>query len=183
MISTTRTTDFDELTASEEEWELRHLPLRPERFEGFLTSASIGAIGVEVEGWNSAVELAGTSPRDALSFVLLYQDVGSYLSNGFEVDKNRIDVFGSGCEVYALIEPGTTLISCSIPTEAREKLLDSPVFTRLKELNDGHRVIRSTPRAVVALRNLLAQLLRLSSREALLFILPEKINQILRIHG
>jgi AraC family ethanolamine operon transcriptional activator len=168
MIRTLQTTDFDELTAAEEGWDIGHRPVSPEKFDARLTLASVGFVRVDVESWTTAVEIAGTSPPDALSIVLPFAETSSYLSSGMEVTANRIDVFGTGSEVYALMEPGAALIACSIPTESGGELLDSPTLRRLAEYRDGHRVVCSTPHAVVALRNLLKGLLRLSGHEELL---------------
>lgn len=162
-----QTTDFDELTAAEEGWDIGHRPLRPEKFHARLTLASVGSIRVDVESWTTAVEVAGTAPRDAWSLVLPLPENSSYLSSGMEVTASRIDVFGSGSEVYALMEPTTALIACSVPTERLGELLDSPALRRLAEYKDGHRVIRSTPHAVDTVRNLFKQLLRLSGHEVL----------------
>ena len=46
MFRTLRTTDYDELTAAEEGWEIRHRPVRPEKFEGHVALARVGSLGV-----------------------------------------------------------------------------------------------------------------------------------------
>ena len=46
MIKTIRTTDLDELTAVQEDWEIQHRPVGTDRFEGSLTlvrQAKLGA--------------------------------------------------------------------------------------------------------------------------------------------
>ena len=141
--------------------------MNPEKFDARLTLAYVGSIRLDVETWTTAVEVTGTSPRDALSLVLPSSEGCSYMSSGMEVTASRIDVFGAGSEVYALVEPGTALIACSIPVEAGDVLLDSPALRSLAAYEDRHRVVRSTPHAVDALRNLLEQLLRLSRHDML----------------
>lgn len=167
MVKTLRTTDYDELTAAEEGWEIHHRPVRPEKFEGRITLARIGGVGVDLESWSTATELVGTSPRQALGFVLPFEGVGSYVSSGMDVAAGQVDVFGADCEIYALTKPGASLISCSVSTEALEERADSPVSTFLAEQADRHRVVPSTRRATVALCRLWKQLLDLSAREEL----------------
>ena len=167
MFRTLRTTDYDELTAAEEGWEIRHRPVRPEKFEGHVTLARIGSLGVDLESWSIATELVGTSPPQALGFVLPFAGIGSYVSSGMDVAAGQVDVFGAGCEIYAITKPGTSLISCSVSTEALEERTDSPVSTFLAEQADGHRVVPSTRWATGALCRLWKQLLNLSVRKEL----------------
>jgi AraC family ethanolamine operon transcriptional activator len=157
------TTDIDELTAAQEDWEVHHRPVRPEKFEGSLSLGRIGRIQVDLERWNTGLELTGTSPREGISFVLPLRDNGSYLSEGVELAADRIDVFGPGCEIHALVKPQPPLIACSLPTEALYERINSPSATLLAEHSTGHRVIRSTRQAVDNLRRWWLKLLDLSA--------------------
>ena len=163
MFTMFETTDLDELTAAQAGWEVHHRPVRPERFEGSLLLGRVGCIQVDLERWNTALELTGTSPQQGISFALPLHDNGSYLSEGIEVAVDKIDVFGPGCEIHALVKPQTPLIACSLPTEALYDRIDSSPATLLAEHATGHRVIRSTRQAIVDLRRRWLNLLDLSA--------------------
>ncbi len=163
MFKMFQTTHFDELTVAQNGWELHHRPVRPERFAGSLSLGCVGRIQVDLERWNTALELTGTAPQQGISFVLPLYDNGSYLSEGSELTADMIDVFGPGCEIHALVNPQTPLIACSVPAEALHDRIDSPPVTLLAESSTGHRVIRSTRMETDSLRRWWLNLLHLSA--------------------
>lgn len=167
MFKTFETTDFDELTAAEEGWDIHHRPVRPAKFEGRITVARVGGIGVDLESWSTATELTGTSPRQAVSFVLPCEDAGSYVSSGTDVNADCIDLFGPGCEIHALLRSKTSLISCSIAAELLEKHANGTALEPLTEEAEGHRVIPSNRQTTVALRRLFKQFLNLARNDEL----------------
>lgn len=51
MIKIYDTTDLDELTAAQEEWEIQHRPVGTDRFEGRLIYSRIGVlVAAEIRG-------------------------------------------------------------------------------------------------------------------------------------
>ena len=157
MFKVFETDDFDELADAEELWEIHHRPLRPDKFEGRITVASFGGIGVDRESWSSATEIIGTSPRRAISFVVPCNDTDSYVSCGMDVNAHCIDVFGSQREVHALLRPSTQLISCSISADLLDNGASSTAYVDLAEYGDGHRVVPSTAEATAGLCRLWKQ--------------------------
>ena len=57
---------------------------------------------MDLEQWSTALELTGTSPEQSLSLVLPLNDNSSYVSEGYEVTADRIDVFAPGQEAHAV---------------------------------------------------------------------------------
>ncbi|MEA3277722.1 MAG: helix-turn-helix domain-containing protein [Pseudomonadota bacterium] len=152
MFTALETTDFDELAAAQEGWEIHHRPVRAKRLEAKLWLGRVAGIRVDLERWNTPLELTGTSPEQGLSFVLPLDHGGSYSSEGLDVTADRIDVFGSGCAIHALTKAQTSLISCSLSTQALDDRIASPMTALLAEHSTGHRVIRSSRQATDGLR-------------------------------
>jgi AraC family ethanolamine operon transcriptional activator len=167
VLNTLKTTDLDELSAAEEDWEIHHRPLQPERFEGQLLVGCIGGIQVDLEQWNTALELTGISTKQGLSYVLPLHEGGSYTSEGQEVSADQIDVYGPGREIYALTKQQASLLACSIPIAALDDRIDSPLATLLAGHATRHTVIRSTPCATEDLRRWCIRLLDLSVQDSM----------------
>lgn len=164
MIKIINTTDLDELTAVQEDWEIQHRPVGTDRFEGRLVLGRIGDIRVDLESWNTSMELTGNAAKQGLSFVLPLDYVDCYRSEGIDVEGEKIDVFGRRGQVHALTKRQISLISCTISTAALSVRGDCPLATRLLEQANGHRVVRSTRQATQDLRRWWRRLLDLSAQ-------------------
>ena len=175
MLETLETTDFDEISAAQSDWELHHQPVRPDKFKAQLSIGYIGCIQVDLEQWSNALEITGTPPEQSLGLVLPL-DNGSYISEGCEVTSDRIDTFVPGGEVHVVTSQQTSLISCTIPLEALEDRIDLPAAVQLAELATKHTVIRSTMQATADLRRWWSNLLALSAQNS---IPPEALDLLL----
>ena len=167
MVSVLKTRDFDELSAAQEGWEVHHRPVRTGGFEGRLITGCTGSIQVDLEQWDTALELTGTAPKQGLSFVLPLHASGSYLSEGHDVTADRIDVIGPGQKIHTLTKYHASLIACTISMEALEDRADSPVATQLMEYAAGHTVLQSTRQATDDLRRWWLELLALFARDSI----------------
>ena len=163
MIKDVETTDFDELSKAQEDWDVLHRPLQPERFRGRLRIGHVGCIQVDIENWSTALELSGTSPARGFGIALPLDDRSQYLSEGREVGMDQLDVFGPGQDIHALIRPDATLISCSIEAPALEHWIGAPPTQLLMEQATGHNVTDSTRQTADELRDWLKTLLALSA--------------------
>ena len=152
MIKTIQTKDFEEFTAAQLGWETCYRPVRPERFESSMVSAYDREIQVDLEVWRNPLEITGTAPRDALSLVLPLSDSNNYVSGGLKVTTEHIDLFGPGCEVFALMKQQTSLMALSIPIEALERRADLPAAMVVAEYAEGHKVVSTTSQAAEDLR-------------------------------
>ena len=145
MIRSMETTDFGELSAAQEGWDVIHKPLEPREFRGRMEIATTGSIEVDLERWGSALELVGAAPPGCFSLALALDDASTFLTSGLEVGLGQAATFGPGVDVYAVIPPRTTLLSVSIELHAVEDRAD-PASQVILKAAKGHRVL-STDRA------------------------------------
>ena len=167
MFTTLETTNFDALDAANQGWEVRHKPLCTRQFRGHLSIGNIGGLQIDMERWNTGLQLTGASPNQSVGISLLLprNESDSYLSGGLGVTPEAIDIFGDHMEIDALVQPGSSLIACSISNEALESRNSDPAATLLAELTANHNVASSTRESTDELRQWLGALLNLLARE------------------
>ena len=96
MIKTIKTSDYDQLCTAQEDWEIHYSPTRTDRFEGHLTLGQIGGVQIDLERWNTELELTGSLSEQHAAWTLPFFDNDSYLSKSREITQRHIESYGAG---------------------------------------------------------------------------------------
>jgi AraC family ethanolamine operon transcriptional activator len=153
MIVEFEPTDFDELAAAQNGWDTRYRPLKREGFNGRMISLRTNSIQIDMEQFETPMEIAGSAPTAGLSCVLPLPNSSAYSSCGEAVTPTHIDVFGSGHEVFAVTPRRTHWLCVSIFDCFFEYQNDSHLMPALPGKNQTHAILRSDPHALALLRS------------------------------
>lgn len=69
MIVEFEPTDFDELAAAQNGWDTRYRPLKREGFNGRMISLRTNSIQIDMEQFETPMEIAGSAPTAATKAV------------------------------------------------------------------------------------------------------------------
>jgi AraC family ethanolamine operon transcriptional activator len=153
MVIEFTSSDFDDFESSQQGWDIHYRPLGKVHFKGNFLSMLTGGIQVDLEGYETPIEVTGSAFPSALSFAFPVSNTSLYSTKGIEVTHDHIDVYdGDACELDFVTRPDTQLLSISIPNKKIEQQKDSPLISLLKDYNKGHTVFRPDPAVVLAFR-------------------------------
>ncbi|ESQ15827.1 MAG: helix-turn-helix domain-containing protein [Thiohalocapsa sp. PB-PSB1] len=153
MIVEIEPTDFDELAAAQNGWDTRYRPLKREGFNGRIISLRTNAIQIDIEQFDTPMEIAGAAPATGLSCVVPFPHSNAYASCGEAVTSTHIDVFGAGHEVFAVTPKQTHWLCISIFGSFFEHQSGSHLMPTLPKQQYNHAILRSDPNALERLRN------------------------------
>jgi AraC family ethanolamine operon transcriptional activator len=153
MIVEFEPTDFDELAVAQNGWNTRYRPLKREGFRGRMISLRTKAIQIDMEQFDTPMEIAGSAPATGLSCVLPFQHSNAYSSCGENVTSTHIDVFGPGREVFAVTPRQTHWLCVSFFGGFFEHQSVSHLMPALPRQHDTHAILRADPNALELLRN------------------------------
>jgi AraC family ethanolamine operon transcriptional activator len=165
MITSFETSDFEELTEAQQQWGMDYRPVEHGAFSAHLQVLQLDALQMDYESWSHAVEIAGTSPEDALAVAFQIEPGGNILTRGQEVCSASIDCYGPGAEIHSVTRQQNAMGSMVI---SRDLLLQGEALAGfdLTLLLAGHTVIRPEPPALHALRNWHKSLMRSTDIQA-----------------
>lgn len=147
------TSDFDELSESQQNWGLHYRPLEKGAFHARLRVRQSDAVQMDLESWSKAIEIAGTTPEDSLAVVFQIEPCSDHLSLGREVCSASIECYGPGKEIHTVtrcqVALGSMLISRNQLLQQGQALADCD----LSSLLDSHTIIRPESSALHGLRN------------------------------
>lgn len=147
------TSDFEELSESQQNWGLHYRPLEKGAFHANLRVRQSDAVQMDLESWSYAIEVAGATPEDSLAVVFPVDPGSDYLSLGHEVCSTSIECYGPRKEIHTVtrgqVALGSILISRNQLLQQGQELADCD----LNSLLASHTIIRPEPSALHGLRN------------------------------
>ena len=164
MFEQIKTTDFDMFSEVQEGWETNYLPLQPEKFEAVLQLAQINGLQTEIEWLKNQTEIYGASTSTGLGIVLPFGKQSEFMSKGCRVGEGDVNVFKPGEEIYAVMNPGTILVSYSIDLEVFDEFSSFVDVADLQEIFQSSSVIKSSNNINLALHKYANRILRLASK-------------------
>ena len=153
MISEFQTSDIDELTDAQQGWDLCYRPLGRGSFKGKFLSINAGGIQIDIESYNTPIEILGATPPSELALVLPLSDSNAYNSSGKEIRTGLIDLMGASSETHYVTRPSAHILAVRIPTEKIEQQSNSPLKALLMNRPMENTVIRPDLEAFWNLRN------------------------------
>jgi AraC family ethanolamine operon transcriptional activator len=175
VVTEFQTSDFDEFTSAQQGWDISYRPLGTGKFNGRFLSMSVAGLQIDLEHYNTPIEICGTAPDGGLSCALPLEYSASYNSRGGEVTPQHVDIYGAANEVYALTQPDTRLLSISIAHDILDAQLDSPLVAPLRNHLDEHSILQPDQAAALELRNRCLELVHLGRKG----VLPVETNKYL----
>lgn len=170
LIKSIETSDYEEFSAQQEGWDACYRPLKVEAFAARMKVARIGGIQVDLDSYKGGLEITATSPKDAIGIGVPFDGAASYISQGVEISKQSIDVYGSAREIHAVTKPGSSLLTCCIDKGAIYGLPDSPMLSVIRNHLHGRGVIQADRRTVDDMRRCCARFINLCCAKEI----PEK---------
>ena len=145
MIITINAANYEELSAAQDDWDTLYRPTHVQPFEGTMTVGAVAGMEIDLDQWSTGLEVVGSTPVDALSLALPMRRGDSYLSRGFEVGANHIDLMGPAGEIHSVTRADASILTLALSREMLEQRGGAVAGALLERVAGGH-IVQQTHR-------------------------------------